>query len=313
MREPDDPLFDVKLPAPDVPGERSLNYLQLQHGQAGTTSPTISTSLPEQTPRLRCYPTAKMRTQLLTTLFLSLLTLIAATTTTTTSITFQIPPTHILPNPRALPPQTHATLTSFHFDASALLTPAGTFVFRNVSEGSYLLDVHCPTVAFAPLRVDVLPVVSGAGQTEKEERTALLKVNAWETYRGNDWGNTGEAVAVGTGGSLDVKVLGAKNFYMERSKFNLLSIFKSPMILLGLVSMAAVFGMPYLMDNMDPEFKKEWEESQKSSPMNGLMGGQAGAQNPMGNFDMAAFLAGSSSKNNGGDSAGAKGQKGAKR
>lgn len=30
---------------------------------------------------------------------------------------------------------------------------------------------------------------------------------------------------------------------------NLLSIFKSPMILLGLVSMAAVFGMPYLMDN----------------------------------------------------------------
>ncbi|ROW06392.1 hypothetical protein VMCG_04327 [Cytospora schulzeri] len=255
-----------------------------------------------------------MRAQLLNTLFLTLLTLITATTTTTTTtITLHIPPSQILPNPRGLPPQTHATLTSFHVDSSALLTPAGTFVFRNVSEGSYLVDVHCPTVAFAPLRVDVIPVISGAGQTEKEEeRTALLKVSAWETYRGNDWGNTGEAVGVSGGGVLDVKVLGGKNFYMERSKFNVLSIFKSPMILLGLVSMVAVFGMPYLMDNMDPELKKEWEESQKSNPMNNLMGGQQAAQNPMSNFDMAAFLAGSSSKNNG-DSASPKGQKGAKK
>ena len=30
---------------------------------------------------------------------------------------------------------------------------------------------------------------------------------------------------------------------------NVLSIFKNPMILLGLVSMGVVFGMPYLMDN----------------------------------------------------------------
>lgn len=260
-----------------------------------------------------------MRAQLLNNLLLPLVAYVAAAvaaaTTTTTTITFHIPPSQILPNPRGLPPQTHATLTSFHFDASALLTPAGTFVFRNVSEGSYLLDVHSPAVAFAPLRVDVLPVVSGAGQTGREERTALLKVNAWETYRGNDWGNTGEAVGVGSGGVLDVKVLGGKNFYMERSKFNVLSIFKSPMILIGLVSMAAVFGMPYLMDNMDPELKKEWEESQKSNPMNSLMGGQQAAQNPMSNFDMAAFLAGSSPKSSG-DSAGAassKGQKGAKK
>ena len=43
--------------------------------------------------------------------------------------------------------------------------------------------------------------------------------------------------------------------------------------------------------------RAEWEERQKANPMNGLMGsatGQPGA-NPMG-FDMAAFLAGSSKK-----------------
>lgn len=76
-------------------------------------------------------------------------------------------------------------------------------------------------MAFAPLRVDVIPVVPGAdGQAAAEggERTARLKVSAWETFRGNDWGNTGEAVAAGNGGQLDVKVLGAKQFYMERSK-----------------------------------------------------------------------------------------------
>lgn len=57
--------------------------------------------------------------------------------------------------------------------------------------------------------------------------------------------------------------------------------------------------------------KKEWEESQKSNPMNSLMGGQQGAQNPMGNFDMAAFLAGSSKDNNAGG--GSQPKKGAKK
>jgi hypothetical protein len=70
------------------------------------------------------------------------------------------------------------------------------------------------------------------------------------------------------------------------------------MILLGLVSCAIFMGMPYLIDNMDPEMKAEWEEQQKKNPMNGIMGaatGGAGAS-PMGNFDMAGFLAGSGKK-----------------
>lgn len=70
------------------------------------------------------------------------------------------------------------------------------------------------------------------------------------------------------------------------------------MILLGLVTCAIFMGMPYLVDSMDPEMKAEWEESQKKNPMNSLMGaatGQAGA-NPVGSFDMAAYLAGSGKK-----------------
>lgn len=149
-----------------------------------------------------------MRSSLFTTLF-SLLSVAAASPTTT--VTLHVPPSHLLPNPRALPPSTHATLTSLGANAAAYLTPSNAFLFRNVSEGSYLLDVHCSTHAFAPLRVDVLPLVAG----DTGDAAAGLRVKAWETYRGNDWDNKGEAV--GADGRMEVRVLGAKAFFMERS------------------------------------------------------------------------------------------------
>ncbi len=43
--------------------------------------------------------------------------------------------------------------------------------------------------------------------------------------------------------------------------------------------------------------RAEWEERQKENPMNALMGATSGqSPNPLGNFDMAGFLAGSSPK-----------------
>ena len=56
---------------------------------------------------------------------------------------------------------------------------------------------------------------------------------------------------------------------------------------------------------VDPEMRAEFEERQRSNPVNSLLGG--GAQpgpNPMGNFDMAAYLAGSSKKEEGGAAGG---------
>lgn len=84
------------------------------------------------------------------------------------------------------------------------------------------------------------------------------------------------------------------------------------MILLGLVTCVIFMGMPYLVDSMDPEMKAEWEESQKKNPMNSIMGaatGQSGGS-PVGNFDMAAYLAGSGKKE--APSAGAAGGNGKK-
>ncbi len=55
-------------------------------------------------------------------------------------------------------------------------------------------------------------------------------------------------------------------------------------------------------DAVDPEMRAEWEERQKENPMNSLMGATSGQNpNPLGNFDMAAFLAGSN--NNKGEEA----------
>lgn len=43
--------------------------------------------------------------------------------------------------------------------------------------------------------------------------------------------------------------------------------------------------------------RAEWEEKQKENPMNSLMGAASGQNaNPLSNFDMAAFLAGSGPK-----------------
>lgn len=108
------------------------------------------------------------------------------------------------PNPFLLGPSTHATLSSLHKRLEAPLTTVNTFNFHNVTADSYLLDVHCATEAFHPLRVDV-------GEDGE--------VKAWETYRGNEWANKGEEVQVKSEGAsrgISVKGAGSKIFFVER-------------------------------------------------------------------------------------------------
>ncbi|CZR54062.1 uncharacterized protein PAC_03945 [Phialocephala subalpina] len=212
----------------------------------------------------------------------------------TTHLRINVPSTPQLQQPSTLPPSTHATLTTLSHHYSVPLTVSNTFEFRNVTSGSYLLDVHCHTYSFLPLRVDVHEGIKlkegGAGVEDVSE------VMVWGTFRGNEWANKGEAVTVkevegkvGVWG-FEVKPKGGKEYYIERAGFSPLSLLKNPMILIAGVSMILVFGMPYIMDNMDPEMKAEFEERQKSSPLSG--GAQA---NPLQSFDPAAWLAGAPS------------------
>ncbi|KAK2594877.1 hypothetical protein QQS21_007429 [Conoideocrella luteorostrata] len=202
------------------------------------------------------------------------------------SLTLYLP---AVPNPFALPPTTHATLSTLSKEHSAPISSLNTFVFHNVTPGSYLADIHCKTDGFRPVRIDV---------SLTDDGTEL--VQAWDTFRGNEWANKGEALLLkggSAGQGIEVKSIGKKIYFVERPQFSVLSILKNPMILMGLVSMVIFFGMPKLVDNMDPEMKAEFEASQRASPLNAVMGGGGGQQqNPLGDFDMAAFLAGSNKK-----------------
>ncbi|KAI1187863.1 hypothetical protein F5B17DRAFT_300300 [Nemania serpens] len=208
------------------------------------------------------------------------------------TVTFSIPPSPQIPHPGALPPSTHATLTALGSSYAAPLTTDDAFVFRNVTPGSYLADVHCATHGFAPLRVDVVSSVTATPGNHEHGDEEGVRLRVWETFRGNDWENKGEEIRPAVvGGAFPVKVLGSKVYYTERGSFNVLSILKNPMILMGLVSLALFVGMPKLVENMDPEMRAEFEEQSKKNPMNSIM---AGPQ-PGGNFDVAGFLAGQGS------------------
>ncbi|KAI9750799.1 MAG: hypothetical protein M4579_006300 [Chaenotheca gracillima] len=185
-------------------------------------------------------------------------------------------------NVPTLPASSTATLTTLGKTYTARITRANVFRFTDLSPGSYLLDVHCRDYFFAPLRVDVTEPASGAEDDKG-------KVEVWQTFRGNEWDNKGELRRERPVGLL---LVSPKEYYVQREGFSPLSLLKNPMILLAGFSMLIIFGMPYLLENMDPETRAEFEESQKKSAV-----GRAGAsgQNPLQGFDMAAWMAGSSS------------------
>jgi hypothetical protein len=132
-----------------------------------------------------------------------------ASLATAARLTLTIPSTPLLSSAAALPPSTHATLQSSGPPLRARLSAANTFVFENVTTGSYLGVVHCHPIAFEALRIDVED--SGTGVV------GLEKVTAWQTFWGNEWENRGEKKGEGSGRVvIEVRAIGVKEFLMER-------------------------------------------------------------------------------------------------
>ncbi|KAF1353578.1 hypothetical protein BDV97DRAFT_291335 [Delphinella strobiligena] len=214
-----------------------------------------------------------------------------ASLTEAAKLTVSIPSSPpLLPNPATLPASTHATLlgaSGQHYDAR--LSRSNTLVFKDLGPGSYLLNIHSRDYFFAPFRVDVSLTEAGADESEAQE---LIQVS--QSFMGNEWSNLGPSHGKQKG-ELVVTLApnGKKNYYQQREGFNILSFFKSPMILMGLFSVVMIFGMPYLMDNMDEETKAEFQEMQTKSPLTGSHGAAAQIQN----FDLASWMAGKSEGN----------------
>ncbi|PWY86333.1 hypothetical protein BO94DRAFT_77561 [Aspergillus sclerotioniger CBS 115572] len=230
----------------------------------------------------------------LSSLSLFLVALLSTPALATSALTITIPPSNLLPNPNILPAGTHATLTTLtttennHRILTAPLTRSATFLFHHLPAStkpeSYLLDIRSPEYVFAPLRVDV--AADGS----------LLGI--WETFRGNPWDNRGaekfivDATAATSDMTVDAKVMARKGFYEERSKFSPMALFKNPMILMALVALGFTFGMPKLMENMDPEMRAEFEKQSRSSPISGATRSAMTGGGTPGNFDLAGWMAG---------------------
>lgn len=160
-------------------------------------------------------------------------------------LTISIPSSQILENPSALPPSTHANLLGPDGQLRrALLTRSNTLSFPSLPVGAHLLNIHSRDYIFAPLRVDVFPSTTAEGTEE------IIEVH--QTFRGNEWSNKGQKY--GSAKSqliIAIPPIGKRDFYQKRGGFDLASLFKNPMILIGLASLGLVFGMPYLMDNSE--------------------------------------------------------------
>lgn len=171
----------------------------------------------------------------------SLLLLASAALSSAARLIVSIPSSQLLPNPSILPTSTHAVLLGppgVRYDAP--IRRDNTFVFTDIPDASYLLTLHARDHMFPPLRVDVTKAADDSAQT----------ISAWQTFRGNEWSNKGPSYGTGKGDlTISVNPAMQKDFYMVRGGFNLLSFFKSPMILMALGSGVLIFGMPYIMEN----------------------------------------------------------------
>lgn len=229
------------------------------------------------------------------------------------SIILRIQPSNLLPNPNALPPSTHATIiapngevvqSSIRNDNTIILDPITTI-------GSHLLSIYTRDFVFASYRIDTnLNPSSPQASALPEKADDILISFAAQTFPGTQWSDTGISLlpqnpapnpdAPADQRSLPVssltivpRVLAAKNFYEDRPAFNPISLLKSPMVLLGIVGLAFTFGMPKLMENMDPEMKAEYEEMQKKGPTAAIGRAMNGGSPSGGDFDLAGYLAGS--------------------
>lgn len=180
-----------------------------------------------------------------------------------TSLHLSISPSSSLLDLSELPSSTHAILYGPSGKrATAPLRIDNSFVFNNLEEGEWLLDVHSRDHVFPSLRVDVVDPVSilpikQEGDSEAAPVTSTPEtVVVYLTHPSNKWSHLGAKIAASTAPlsstdqvKLSVSALGKRAFYEQRQGFDLLSFFKNPMILMGVLSMGLVFGMPYLMEN----------------------------------------------------------------
>ncbi|KAK4511288.1 uncharacterized protein ATC70_012503 [Mucor velutinosus] len=122
----------------------------------------------------------------------------------------------------------------------------GEFNIPHVQPGSYLLEVQSIEHVYPKIRVDI-----------NEEN----QVQAAYTGLGIDWNQRGYSVVY----PLEIQAKAEAEYFMQRQGFNIMGMFKNPMMLMMGASAIMMFFMPKMMkslQNMDPEAANEISKSQ---------------------------------------------------
>ncbi|KAK9365590.1 hypothetical protein V1509DRAFT_632793 [Lipomyces kononenkoae] len=170
--------------------------------------------------------------------------------------------------PLTFSPDTEIILRSAEAKYNTYVRADGqSFVFLNVSEGAYALSIKSAEHIFPTLRVDV----------------AETDVEVFVSHPGNEWSFKGPRQPY----PIELRPFGPAVYYQYREGFNILKLFKNPMLMISLLTLGMVFVLPKIMDSLDPEQLKEIQQEQAKTVPSALA-------NPM-NFDVASYLAGKSS------------------
>lgn len=153
-------------------------------------------------------------------------------------------PFKAVPQLQAQPPGV-ITLHNSEHTIKTITKADGTFIFRQVPEGVYMLLAEFAHLQFPLLRVSVI-----------ETRTGTLRIRATV--------NDGTQQSVEGDGTFDAPLeltaVGRHVYFVPREEFSVLSLFKNPMILMMVVS----FGLMGLMKLVpQEELKQQMKEMNK--------------------------------------------------
>ncbi|KAI1306745.1 hypothetical protein EDD11_004671 [Mortierella claussenii] len=170
---------------------------------------------------------------------------LSATTTSAAQISGTLLGTTDNSHPRDLSVKTRVTLSGG--EHSVLIAKDGRFVFPNVPEGSYLLEVQSPQYIYPTVKLVV---------TDKEPKAHLVSLGA-------DWSNNDNALPF----PLTLSPRAPASYFIPREGFKLSHLFANPMMLMMGFSVLMLFLMPKLMANMDPEAMEEMQGMQDATQM----------------------------------------------
>ncbi|KAH7420789.1 hypothetical protein KP509_13G022600 [Ceratopteris richardii] len=124
----------------------------------------------------------------------------------------------------------------------AFVRPDGYFAFSGIPAGTHLLEVVAPGYFFSPVRVDVSARLNGQLQAFLTETRRVISE------------------------PLMFEPLREEEYFEKREPFSIMGLLKSPMGLMVGFMVMAVFLLPKLMENIDPEEMKRMQEEMRNSP-----------------------------------------------